>query len=170
MPPSEQVLPEARIGPLLQERGWRIATAESCTGGLVLSRLTDISGSSAYVIGGVGAYANEVKLNLLGVTSASLIQHGAVSEVIAAEMAIGIRRLLGTEVGISVTGIAGPGGGSVEKPVGLTFIGLSTPDLNLPRVIRRQWDADRTGNKQLSADAALWLVIDYLEGRTSPTR
>jgi PncC family amidohydrolase len=111
-----------------------------------------------------------VKLNLLGVNNASLIQHGAVSEVVAAEMAVGVRRLLGVEIGISVTGIAGPTGGSVDKPVGLTFMGLSAPDLNSPRVIRREWTADRIGNKQLSADAALWLVIDYLEGRTSHTR
>ncbi len=99
-------------------RGWRIAVAESCTGGLVTSRLTDIPGSSAWVERAVVAYSNEAKVALLGVAEADLAAHGAVSEVVAIAMAEGVRRLAGVEVGVGITGIAGPGGGSAAKPVG----------------------------------------------------
>jgi PncC family amidohydrolase len=154
---------EVRAGKLLQARGWMVSTAESCTGGLIASRLTDISGSSAYVMGGAVTYSNEAKMNLLKVQLETLQQYGAVSEQTAAEMAIGARRLFGTQIAVSVTGIAGPGGSTPTKPVGLTYIGLSAEGLDAERVIRRVWDGDRIQNKQYSADAALMLMIEYLE-------
>src|SRR5690348_10090566 len=114
-------------GERLRELGWRMATAESCTGGLVGHLLTEIAGSSDYYQGGVVAYANAVKHDLLGVDSATLQSVGAVSDACARKMAAGVRRLLGTEVGLATTGIAGPGGGTPEKPVGLVYIAVATP-------------------------------------------
>ena len=111
-----------------RERGWTLATAESCTGGLVAARLTSISGSSDVVLGGVVAYANAVKEAELGVPGSLLADHGAVSAEAAAAMAAGVRERLGADIGISVTGIAGPGGGTPEKPVGLVYIHVSTPE------------------------------------------
>ena len=154
---------EVRVGRLLTARGWTISAAESCTGGLIMSRLTDISGSSAYVLGGAVTYSNEAKMALVKVKAETLAQWGAVSEQTAAEMAAGARQLFGTQVALSVTGIAGPGGGTATKPVGLTYIGLSAEGLAESRVIRRVWEGDRVENKRSSADAALGLLIDYLE-------
>ncbi len=113
---------------LARARGLKLATAESCTGGMVASRLTDVPGSSDVVLGGVVAYANEVKTSELGVPEALLREHGAVSVEVAAAMAKGVRARLGADVGIAVTGVAGPGGGSDEKPVGLVHHHVSSPD------------------------------------------
>ena len=118
---------EARLGSVLAARGLTIACAESCTGGLVTSRLTDIAGSSAYVMGSIVSYSNEVKEKLVGVQHATLAAHGAVSEETAREMAEGVRRAVGTDVGLATTGIAGPGGGTAEKPVGLVYTAASGP-------------------------------------------
>ncbi|MBC7814223.1 MAG: nicotinamide-nucleotide amidohydrolase family protein, partial [Burkholderiales bacterium] len=115
---------EVRIGAMLLERKLTIATAESCTGGLVAHRLTNISGSSAYVIGGVVSYSNEAKETLLRVKHETLLAHGAVSEETATEMALGALAQFDTDFAVSITGIAGPGGGTEQKPVGLTYIGL----------------------------------------------
>ncbi|MDD5361614.1 MAG: competence/damage-inducible protein A [Ignavibacteria bacterium] len=112
-------------GRMLKERNLTLAAAESCTGGLLSGRITDIPGSSDYYIGGVCAYSNKIKTSVLGVSETTLENHGAVSENTAMEMASGIRLLFGSSIGISVTGIAGPGGGTEEKPVGLTYIGYS---------------------------------------------
>lgn len=158
---TEQSL-EALVGQSLLQRGASISTAESCTGGLIAHRLTNISGSSAYVLGGVVSYSNEAKQQLLNVPSEMLMQHGAVSEPVAAQMARGARALFGTTYALGVTGIAGPGGGSAEKPVGLTYISLAGPD-DLLIVRRHVWDSDREGNKTASADAALKLLLDVLE-------
>ena len=125
-PPGFPSLSE-EAGRLLRRRGLRLAVAESCTGGLLGARLTAVAGSSDYFLGGVVAYANEVKVGLLGVRPETLERHGAVSASCAAEMAAGIRRRLGAEVGLSVTGVAGPGGGSAEKPVGLVYVGMDGP-------------------------------------------
>ncbi|MBL8056897.1 MAG: CinA family protein [Anaerolineales bacterium] len=154
---------EAQIGERLRARRLTLAAAESCTGGLVGHRLTDVPGSSEYFLGGIVAYANAAKQALLGVPADTLAAHGAVSGETALAMARGARQALGTDLAVSVTGIAGPGGGTPDKPVGLTWIGLSAPDVQLAR--RFVWDADRAGNKARSAEAALQLVLDYLEGR-----
>jgi PncC family amidohydrolase len=150
---------EAQISELLLERGWTICAAESCTGGLLMHRLTNMPGSSAYVLGGVVAYSNAAKQSILHVRQGTLIAHGAVSEQTAAEMATGVRTLLGADVAVSITGIAGPDGGTPEKPVGLTYIGLAGPD-GLVVVNRRIWDGDRLAVKTASASAALQLVLD----------
>src|SRR5215207_10419508 len=110
---------EAQVGELLNARGWTICAAESCTGGLIAHRLTNIAGSSNYVLGGIVSYSNEAKQKLLGVHEATLIAHGAVSEETAAEMVQGVRAVFDADVAVSITGIAGPGGGTAEKPVGL---------------------------------------------------
>ena len=157
------MLLEEQVGEALQSRGLTVATAESCTGGLIASRLTDISGSSAYLLGGVVAYSNAIKMKLLNVAEKTLIDHGAVSEPTARQMAIGARTLIGTDYALSVTGIAGPGGGTAEKPVGLTYIGLAGPD-GIVIVERRVWPHDRLGNKQASADAALELLLRQFDG------
>ena len=111
---------------LLKARGLTCATAESCTGGGVGSAITAVPGSSAVFAGGVISYSNEVKRDVLGVSAESLEAHGAVSAEVAAEMAVGARRLLKTDLAVSLTGIAGPDGGSAEKPVGLVWFGLAT--------------------------------------------
>ena len=116
------------VGGLLRDRGLTLASAESCTGGLVAKRLTDIPGSSDYFLGGVVAYSNPLKTALLDVEPALLDEHGAVSEEVAAAMAVGVRRRLGADCAISTTGIAGPGGGSAEKPIGLVYIGTALGD------------------------------------------
>ena len=105
--------------------GWRVALAESCTGGLATSRLTDVPGSSDYVERSVIAYSNAAKVELLGVPAALITEHGAVSEPVAAAMAEGIRERAGVNVGVGITGIAGPGGGSAEKPVGTVCIAVA---------------------------------------------
>ncbi len=150
-----------QVGHYLREQHMTIAAAESCTGGLLMSYLTDVSGSSAYVMGGIVSYSNAAKHQLLGVQEATLIQYGAVSEQTAHEMATGIRRVLQTDIGVSITGIAGPGGGTPEKPVGLVYIGLATADD--VRVERYQWSSDRTGNKLASVVAALHLVLSLAQ-------
>ena len=152
---------EVQVGEALKARNWTVSAAESCTGGLVLHRLTNIAGSSAYVLGGVVAYANPIKQALLGVKQGTLIAHGAVSEQTAQEMAIGARNLLKSDIAVSVTGIAGPGGGTAEKPVGLTFIGIAGPN-DLVEVYQHNWEGDREAVKAASATAALQLILDTL--------
>lgn len=154
--------PESLLGEALRLRGQTISTAESCTGGLVLHRLTNVPGSSAWVMGGVVAYDNSVKQGLLNVRETTLLRHGAVSEETAREMALGARRLLGTDLAISITGIAGPGGGTAEKPVGLTWMALALPDGRLLSE-RHVHDGDRLEIKRASADAALAMVIRNLK-------
>jgi PncC family amidohydrolase len=152
--------PEARIGQILTKRNLTLAVAESCTGGLLGHRLTDVPGSSLYFLGGIVAYSYDAKERLLGVQHNTLYDYGAVSEQTAREMAQGARRALGSDIGVSVTGIAGPGGGMPGKPVGLTWIALSARDADVARQF--VWDSDRAGNKALSAETALEMVLDYL--------
>jgi nicotinamide-nucleotide amidase len=116
------------VGGLLRDRGEHIAVAESCTGGMVLGRLTDVPGSSAWVVGGVVAYADAVKINELGVPRSVIEAHGAVSEPVAVGMASGVRTRLHAAVGVGVTGIAGPGGGTPAKPVGTVAIAVDGPE------------------------------------------
>ena len=153
---------ERLVGQLLHERGLSLAVAESCTGGLLSHRITNVPGSSAYFNGAVVAYSNAVKQALLGVRPESLVQFGAVSEPVAREMARGVRLLLQAGLGLSVTGVAGPGGGTPDKPVGLVFIGLSSAEGEWAE--RYLWGGDREQNKALSAEAALDLLRRYLDG------
>ena len=115
------------IGDLLREMGWTISAAESCTGGLISGLLTSIPGSSDYFSGGIVAYSNEIKMNLLSVSPETLEKFGAVSEETVREMAAGVKKILKTDVGVSVSGIAGPGGGTSEKPVGTIAMGVDIP-------------------------------------------
>jgi PncC family amidohydrolase len=156
---------EARVGELMMEKRWTIGAAESCTGGLVMHRLTNIAGSSEYVIGGVVAYSNQVKQALLQVRQGTLMAYGAVSEPVAGEMATGLRGLLHVDVAISVTGIAGPGGGTPQKPVGLTYIGVAGPN-NVLVIRQHVWNGDREAIKAASAEAALALVLEVF-GKTN---
>ena len=155
------ILLEQTLGPLLGLRGLKLATAESCTGGLVADHITDVPGSSDYFVGGVVAYAYEAKVALLHVSWDTLRLHGAVSRETVIEMARGVRTALGADIGLSVSGIAGPGGGLPEKPVGATWIGLSARDGDWAR--KFVWDGDRRSNKESSAQAALQFVLDYLD-------
>lgn len=142
--------------------GRRLAVAESCTGGMLGQRLTAIAGSSDVVAGGVIAYDNEVKIELLGVDRELLQRHGAVSEEIATAMAAGARRRFGVDIGIGVTGVAGPGGGSAEKPVGTVWIAVATPDEMIVRHLRLFGDRDEV--RRRAAQAALDLVRRSLAG------
>jgi PncC family amidohydrolase len=139
-----------------------LATAESCTGGLVADRITNVPGSSEYFWGGIVAYAYEAKVALLGVSWDTLRTHGAVSREVVMEMARGARVALDVDIAVSVSGIAGPGGGLPGKPVGTTWVGLSIEDGDWAR--KFVWEGDRLRNKALSAEAALQFVLDYLEG------
>lgn len=144
---------------LMQERRWTISAAESCTGGLFMGALTEISGSSAIVSGGVVCYSNDIKEEWVGVSAETLKQHGAVSEQTARELAQGIRERMKSTLGIGITGIAGPGGGTPDKPVGLVYIGLATPDG--VEVQRCEFDQNRAGNRALSVEQALQMVVRY---------
>jgi nicotinamide-nucleotide amidase len=147
---------EAVVGDLLVARGLRIALAESCTGGLVTSRLTDVAGSSRYVDRSVVTYSNSSKTELLGVPEALIASHGAVSEPVALAMAEGIREAAGVEVGVAVTGVAGPGGGTAEKPVGMVCIAAITPDARRVRTAR--FIGDREQVKFQASQGALDMV------------
>ena len=144
---------EAAVGEMLKARGLTVAVAESCTGGFVVNRLTDVPGSSAYVVGGVVAYGNTVKLGALGVSEDALENEGAVSEVVARQMARGIRERLGADVGLSTTGIAGPSGGTPEKPVGTVWIGYADASGDEAKLFRLT--EDRLLNKELTSTAVL---------------
>jgi PncC family amidohydrolase len=152
---------ESKVGDLLRQRGWFLATAESCTGGLIGHRLTNVPGSSDYYLGGVIAYSNQVKIHTLGVSPHTLELYGAVSGETVIEMARGVRNLLATQVGLSVSGIAGPGGGSPEKPVGLTWIGLSVPDYE--QAWSYIWSGNRLQVKVQTANQGLKHLVEFLE-------
>jgi PncC family amidohydrolase len=154
---------EQRIGTILRSRSLKLATAESCTGGLIADLITNIPGSSDYFLGGVVAYAYEAKVVLLHVSWDTLRLKGAVSRETVIEMARGVRTTLGADIGISVSGIAGPGGALPHKPVGTTWIGLSTLGGEWTR--KFVWKGDRRSNKQTSAEAALQLALDYLDNK-----
>jgi PncC family amidohydrolase len=169
MPKSNDLPLEALIGDRLRRKGLKLMVSESCTGGLIGHRITNIPGSSDYYLGSIIAYAYEAKERLLGVKHETLMAHGAVSKETALEMALGVRKALAADfpmektVGISVTGIAGPGGGMPNKPVGLVWIGISTPEGD--QAHRFVWDGDRVANKESTAQKALELLMEYLERR-----
>ena len=154
---------EIQVGRLLRERGLKLALAESCTGGLLASRITDVPGSSAYFLAGIVAYAYEAKADLLGVAWDTLNTRGAVSHETVLEMAQGVRSRMKADLALSVSGIAGPDGGTPEKPVGTTWIGLAAEDGAWAKIF--QFAGDREGNKMAAADAALSLLLDYLQGK-----
>lgn len=149
--PIEQI-----IGEDLRRLGWKLAVAESITGGLIGHRITNVPGSSEYFLASIAAYAYEAKERLLGVKHETLLSYGAVSRETALEMAAGARRILGADASVAVTGIAGPGGGLPGKPVGLVWIAVSTPQTNLA------WKfilgGDRLQNKEHTAEHALRLL------------
>lgn len=150
--PEETPLEEL-VGRQLTECGLTLALAESCTGGLIGHRVTSVAGSSDYFLGGVVSYSNEAKVELLGVPQEILVQHGAVSSETARDMALGARLAFGADVGLAVTGIAGPGGGSEEKPVGTVYIALATPEE--VEVWHYRFHGNRQAIKILSAQTAL---------------
>jgi len=153
---------EETVARLLTDRGLTIGTAESCTGGLLAKRLTDVAGSTTYMDRGVVTYSNRSKVELLGVPETIIVEHGAVSPETARAMAEGIRRISGTDIGISITGIAGPGGGSPEKPVGLVYIGLATADgVTVQRFV---FPGDRAEVRLATSSAALEMIREYAAG------
>jgi PncC family amidohydrolase len=152
---------EVLIGELLRKRGLRLAVAESCTGGLIGHLLTNVAGSSTYYMGSVTAYAYEAKVRLLGVKWETLEKFGAVSPETVIEMARGVRLALAADIGISVSGIAGPTGGTPEKPVGTVWIGVSSPKEEYARHFL--WSGDRLAVKGQSAQAAMNLLVEHLQ-------
>jgi PncC family amidohydrolase len=156
---------EIRVGELLRQRGLTLAAAESCTGGLVGHCITNVPGSSDYYLGSVTAYAYEAKVRLLGVKWSTLDAHGAVSDEVVLEMAAGVREALGADVGISISGIAGPSGGTPEKPVGLVYFGMS--------ILGESWsthhifEGERVQVKEQAAEFILgWMVEKLSEDQT----
>ena len=157
---GEETLEEI-VANILKERKLTIAVAESCTGGLITSRLTDIPGSSEYLERAAVTYSNAAKISLLGVPAAIIEKHGAVSEETARLMAEGIRKMAGTDLGLASTGIAGPDGGSEEKPVGTVYLALSDSDQTICRHYVYKWDRKR--NKHIFSQAALLLLKNFLQ-------
>ncbi len=151
---------EKNVAHLLTKKGKTIAAAESCTGGLISDRLTDVPGSSGYFVAGIVTYSNEAKVNLLGVDQDIIKEKGAVSAEVAEQMAEGIKTSQGTHIGLAVTGIAGPGGGSEEKPIGTVHIALSTETETKNRSFH--FSGDRKEVKKQTSEKALELIIEYL--------
>jgi nicotinamide-nucleotide amidase len=157
---------ESALGKLLTDRGVTLALAESCTGGLLAKRLTDGAGASTYFIEGLVTYSNESKERLLGVPNDLLVQHGAVSEPVAGAMAEGVRKVAGTDYGLSVTGVAGPEGGSEQKPVGLVFVGVSDEEgTEVERLDLSAWRRSREAIRERSANRAFDLLRHRILGQ-----
>jgi len=147
-----------RLGDRCRSAGLRVATAESCTGGLVGHLITEVAGSSEYYLGGYVTYADALKRSTLGVPADILDAHGAVSAQTAVAMAVGARERTGADLAVAVTGVAGPGGGSDAKPVGLTYVAVADP---VGVSVRRfAWSGDRAANKRASAEASLELLLE----------
>lgn len=154
--------PGDRVADRLTERRLRLALAESCTGGLLAARLTERPGASAYLVAGVVTYSDEAKARLLAVRPATLAAYGAVSEPVALEMMEGVRRRLETEAALAITGIAGPGGGTEEKPVGTVWIAAAVEGRQATE--RYVFDGDRAAVREQSVVAALEMLDRLLEG------
>ena len=160
--------PELELKELLLQKGLKLSTAESCTGGLVAARIVNVPGSSEYFMGGVVAYDNSIKMKVLNVSPEILLKFGAVSEETAREMVLGVKKLMNTECAISTTGIAGPTGGTPEKPVGLTYIGISVGDrVEVFKFIFEDKDPDevarRNNRRRKAAKKALKLLVQMLK-------
>ena len=156
----------ARVGALCLASGLRLATVESCTGGLVGHLITETPGSSAYYLGGFVTYSDQLKQAFVGVPAEVLAAHGAVSAQTALAMATGGRARTGADIGASVTGIAGPDGGSPDKPVGLTYVAVA--DAAGTEVRRHVWTGTRTDNKRASAEAVLDLILERVATASDP--
>ena len=163
---------EIQVGDWLRQCSLKLVVAESCTGGLIGHRITNVPGSSEYYLGSITAYSYGVKQRLLGVRPETLLAHGAVSRQTVLEMARGVRQSLGGEcpldevIGLSVSGIAGPGGATPDKPIGLVWIGISAPAGDFAWHFIGQ--GDRQENKSFSADMALQLLLEVLQGQPRP--
>ena len=148
---------------LLKERSLTISCAESCTGGLIAKTITDVGGCSEVFMGGVVSYANEVKINILGVSANDINNHGAVSEAVAKQMADGVRRVCGSDIGISSTGIAGPGGGTPEKPVGTVYVGFSYSGCTEAFNLALDKSLSRNEIRRLTVEKILSYVINKIQ-------
>ncbi len=157
--------PEDRLNAILSERHLTLAAAESCTGGLISSRITDVAGSSEYFLAGLVTYSNEAKEKFLAVPHDLIAGSGAVSAEVARAMAEGARQAVGADVAVAVTGIAGPSGGSPEKPVGTVYMGLAAHGKSWVR--HHVFAGDRLAIKRQTSEEALTFVLDFLEGRLS---
>ncbi len=147
----------------LKKRSMKISSVESCTAGLISKLITDAPGSSEVFDLGITTYSNEMKTKMVGVPEGILAQHGAVSPETAEAMALGIRRVSGADIGVSTTGIAGPGGGTPEKPVGLVYTAIAGPDgVHVTRLLIQKEGMDRDYVRQTAAETVLRNVIDYL--------
>ncbi len=155
------VNPSAEIIAIMREKKLTLGTVESATGGLIAHLITNIPGSSDVFQGSIISYSNEIKMKIVGVKKTTLEKHGAVSSPVAAEMAAGGRKTLRVDICVADTGIAGPGGASPEKPVGLFYLGLSHQDGTFTQ--KHLFTGSRQENKQQAAETALMLVLDYLK-------
>lgn len=160
-PELDENAPECIVGKKLSQLGLTISCAESCTGGLLSARLTAVPGSSEYVIGGIVSYCNQVKEQQLGVSHQDLETVGAVSETVARQMAEGVRRQLGTDIGVGITGIAGPGGATEDKPLGLVYIAVAGPKGTAAS--RNVFIGDRQQVRWQSTAKALAMVLEQLQ-------
>jgi nicotinamide-nucleotide amidase len=152
---------DLKVAGLLRDSGLTLAVAESCSGGLIAKRITDIPGSSAYFLLGVVTYANSAKERVLGVPRELIEKQGAVSPEVAAAMATGVRTLSGSHIAIATTGIAGPDGGTAEKPVGTVFIAIATPDGT--KAVRHSFTGSREAVREATAEAALLLLSNWFQ-------
>ena len=155
--------PEYKIAKILMHRKLTVSTAESCTGGLISSRLTDVSGSSAYIFENYVTYSNDAKMKLLNVKRETLKDFGAVSEQCALEMAEGLYNQTKCDIAISITGIAGPGGATLYKPVGTAFIVIKNKDLHVVKKIMIKSKLDRKTMKYVFSQKALEMLLDFLQ-------
>lgn len=158
---SEMKMPEEKLVEMLKQKGWQISTAESCTGGLIGAAIVNVAGASDVFSQGLITYSDEAKMSLLGVNRATLAEHGAVSRETAGEMALGAARSASCEVALSSTGIAGPGGGTPEKPVGLVFLACYV--CGQVTVKECHFDGDRASVRNQSVQTALELALRCLK-------
>ncbi|MCG8996707.1 nicotinamide-nucleotide amidohydrolase family protein [Laribacter hongkongensis] len=154
------------LGRFLLQSGQSLATAESCTGGLIAATLTEVAGSSGWFGWGVVSYANAAKMQLLAVQPETLHDHGAVSEAVVRQMATGVQRLSGADWSIAVSGVAGPGGGSAAKPVGTVWFAIADPDMRVEAFVHH-FSGDRAGIRWQTVETALFALIARVAGQTS---
>ncbi len=147
------------VGELLKSKGLKLATAESCTGGRLGDKITDVPGSSEYYMGGVVSYSNHAKVDILGVNPKLILTKGAVSEEVAIEMADGARERFHADIGVGITGIAGPSGGSAEKPVGLVYIAVTSEEANT--CAKNHFEGARSEVKEQATNKALQMLKDF---------